>query len=124
MSAAADEVLTSLRNQGLHLSVATDGRLLVAPKAAITPAHEVQIRAHKLALLVALAAEARDFEGLERRVRAMAERWSYTAEDLAWALEDARRNPAGWRMCCEADEELAAKLQRAGMQFGRGGKNS
>lgn len=36
-------------------------------------------------------------------VRAMAERWQYEPDDLAWALDQAARDPEGWRALIAAD---------------------
>jgi len=36
-------------------------------------------------------------------IRAMAARWQYLPDELAWALEQATRAPAGWRTLIEAD---------------------
>jgi len=36
-------------------------------------------------------------------VRAMAERWAYEPDDLAWALEQATQHPAEWLRLIEAD---------------------
>lgn len=52
---------------------------------------------------------------LETRIRAMATRWQYTTEDLAYALDNARENPAGWLDCCQFDEEHHAGCDRAGL---------
>lgn len=52
---------------------------------------------------------------LARRIRAMAERWKYTADDLAYALTDAAERPEAWVTICEDDEQLHAKERRAGL---------
>jgi hypothetical protein len=36
-------------------------------------------------------------------IRAMAKRWQYLPDELAWALEQATRAPAGWWTLIEAD---------------------
>jgi hypothetical protein len=41
---------------------------------------------------------------LERRIRAMAERWGYSGDELAWALDAARQDPDGWRRVVDSDE--------------------
>lgn len=41
---------------------------------------------------------------LERRILAMAERWNYSGDDLALALDGARSDPEGWRRVVETDE--------------------
>jgi hypothetical protein len=42
---------------------------------------------------------------LERRIHAMAERWSYTHDELASVLESARRDSDGWRGIVESEEK-------------------
>ncbi len=54
---------------------------------------------------------------LVRRIRAMALRWQYTADDLAYALEDAQARSETWLACCEWDEQLHDKARRAGMRW-------
>lgn len=54
---------------------------------------------------------------LERRIRAMAERWQYTADDLAFALEDAQARSETWLACCKWDEQLHDNARRAGMRW-------
>lgn len=41
---------------------------------------------------------------LERRILAMAERWHYSGDELALALDGARSDPDGWRRVLEHDE--------------------
>jgi hypothetical protein len=40
---------------------------------------------------------------LAEAIRAMAARWQYLPDELAWALEQATRAPAGWWTLIEAD---------------------
>jgi hypothetical protein len=40
---------------------------------------------------------------LANAIRAMAARWQYLPDELAWALEQASRAPAGWWTLIEAD---------------------
>jgi hypothetical protein len=49
------------------------------------------------ACLVFLAADLAD------AIRAMAARWQYLPDELAWALEQATQAPAGWWVLIEAD---------------------
>jgi hypothetical protein len=44
------------------------------------------------------------FESLEPRIRAMAARWQYTAEDLHDTLRRARLDPEGWERAIALDE--------------------
>lgn len=41
---------------------------------------------------------------LERRIRTMAKRWEYSPEELADALDRARRDPLGWGRAVDLDE--------------------
>lgn len=41
---------------------------------------------------------------LERRILAMAERWSYSGDELALVMEGTRSDPDGWRRVVEVDE--------------------
>jgi hypothetical protein len=41
---------------------------------------------------------------LERRILAMAERWGYSGDELALALDAARQDPDGWRRVVDSDE--------------------
>jgi hypothetical protein len=41
---------------------------------------------------------------LERRILAMAERWHYSGDELALALDGARSDPDGWRRVVDSDE--------------------
>ncbi len=50
---------------------------------------------------------------LERRLRAMAERWEYSPSDLNEVLERAKCNPAGWERAVALDEEREAKSQES-----------
>ena len=52
-------------------------------------------------------------------VRAMAERWAYDPDDLAWALEQAAADPEGWRELIEAD--LAGRRWPGGEGWQEGG---
>jgi len=107
-AAPALELLAELRRQGLRLTPDGDQHLRIAPPEKLTPALRQRIVAAKPGLIAALRMQA----GLARRVRAMAARWSYSDDDLAYALGDALDHPASWFACCEADElhhELAAR---------------
>lgn len=45
---------------------------------------------------------------LERRILAMAERWNYSGDELALALEAARQDPDGWRRVVDLDDVVVA----------------
>lgn len=110
MSAVPDlSLLADLRAAGLNLTPTADGRVNVTPRERLTPTLRGRILDNKPALLAAL--------DLERRIREMAQRWGYSAEDLTETLELAQQDPARWLTCVAADERLAGKLDRAGTPF-------
>ncbi|MGC4028932.1 MAG: hypothetical protein QM696_08675 [Steroidobacteraceae bacterium] len=116
MSAAPDMgLLAELRAEGLRLSLLAGGNVNVAPRERVTPEVVARVRAHKPALLAALAAEQEAACELARRIRVMAVRWQYDPEDLAWALEAAQRDPGGWLVAVRHDEELHRRLGRIGL---------
>ena len=47
---------------------------------------------------------------LEARIRAMAERWGYPADDLEIALQGAARDPRGWTDLVDDDERRLAPM--------------
>ena len=109
MSAVPDlSLLADLRAAGLSLTPAPDGRVTVTTREGLTSVLRGRILNNKPALLAAL--------DLERRIRGMAKRWRYSAEDLTETLEAAQQDPAQWLTCVAADERLAG-LERAGMPF-------
>jgi hypothetical protein len=111
------ELLSSLRATGLYLTTSGDGVINVGPRERVTDQVRSRIRENKPGLLMILERELTEYAALQGRIRAMGERWRYSDEDLAWAMEDARRNPSGWRTCCDADEASADLRRRAGMPF-------
>jgi hypothetical protein len=52
---------------------------------------------------------------LEGRIRAMAERWSYSADDLAESLQLARANPIAWARAVERDEQREQEFRERGL---------
>jgi hypothetical protein len=54
---------------------------------------------------------------LTERIRQMGERWQYSPEDLAQALDAARADPAGWLASVEWDEQLHRKCGRTGLRW-------
>lgn len=58
-----------------------------------------------------------DLNELIDRIRAMAERWKYTRDDLRYAEADARERPQAWLDLCAWDESLARKAVRAGLRW-------
>lgn len=110
MSAAPDlRLLANLQTAGLVLSPGAAGRLRVTPADKVTPELRARILARKPALLAAL--------DLQRRIRAMAQRWAYDADDLAYALESARENPAGWLACVVDDERRTDGSRDCGLRW-------
>jgi hypothetical protein len=104
-------LLAELRREGLSLTPDGDQHLRIAPPERLTPALRQRIVAAKPELLAALRLHGE----LVRRVRAMAARWGYSAEDLQWALDDASRRPDAWLACCATDEAYHELIERAGI---------
>ncbi len=99
MSAVPDFVLLAeLRAVGLNLTPLPDGRVNVTPRAKLTPALQGRILDAKPALLAAL--------DLDRRIRAMGNRWSYSVEDVEMVLGWAKEDPAIWLQAVAADERI------------------
>ena len=120
MSAAPEaELLASLRGLGLHLATCGDGLINAGPRDRVTEQVRSRIHENKPALLRLLECELCDHANLVGRIRAMAERWRYTEEDLGWAIEASRLDPPGWITLCEFDEGMADRASRAGMRFPR-----
>lgn len=93
----AFDLLTQLRGAGVHLEASDDDKLIAKANAGVlTPGRRSQIAEAKPALLAAL--------DLERRIRRMAQRWRYSAEELAEVLELAKAQPQAWLRAIELDE--------------------
>ncbi len=114
MSAPAIALLAELRTKGLHLTPQPDGRVHVTPLELLTAELRARIIAAKPGLHAALEAERHAAAHLERRIRYMAARWKYDANDLAEALAGARMNPAGWLAAVEQDEQMHEVSRQAG----------
>jgi hypothetical protein len=103
----AELLLKRLRANGFWLEPDLErGSIVIRPASELDDDLRELIRTHKAELLELLSALPAD---LEARICAMAERWQYSAEDLADVLYRARRDPVAWRRVVEADEELQAK---------------
>lgn len=114
MSAPDIVLLAELRAKGLRLTPQPDGRVHVAPRELLTAELRARIVAAKPGLHAVLEAERHAAGELERRIREMATRWKYDADDLAEALAGARANPAGWLAAVEQDERMHELSRRAG----------
>lgn len=110
-------LLAELRAKGLRLSMAVDGRLLVAPRASVTGELDALIRESRSQLIEALQAEKRGLVALQEQVREMAARWQYTLDEIEEALTCAAAEPEAWQRYCQMDEEMAATAKRAGRVF-------
>jgi hypothetical protein len=58
-----------------------------------------------------------EVKALLDRIRAMAQRWHYTPEDLRFAEADARLQPQQWVAACEWDESVTRKTSQAGLRW-------
>lgn len=92
-------LLLQLRNAGLSVSVDAD-QLVITPRGRLTDSLRTAIRQSKPELARAIAAD------LDDRIRAMAKRWRYSADELTEALNGAKTDPAGWLSWVERDERL------------------
>lgn len=52
---------------------------------------------------------------LERRIRLMAHRWHYSADELVDVLERARLDPAGWLRAVAVDECREQEFRKRGL---------
>lgn len=115
MSAAPDlRLLAELRAAGFDVRRRDRGRLTVTPGENLTASQRARIVTGKSELLAALEAESLLWSDLDQRLRQMANRWQYSAEDLVEALTAARSNLAGWLLAVDADEQAAGLCQRGG----------
>jgi hypothetical protein len=105
----AMSLLAVLRSAGLSLEARDGGTVRVRPSELLTPERRHAILSNKGAILAALE--------LTRRVRAMAARWQYAADELTEALESSFANPAAWLLAVEADEKSAEQSARAGKTY-------
>ena len=117
MSVDGLALLADLRAQGLRLSTSVDNRLLVSPRGAVTTALDERIRAGRHELLKALDVERRQREELQQRIREMAARWRYSADELADAMAASEQDPAAWRELCDRDEAGARLCERTGARY-------
>jgi uncharacterized membrane protein len=81
-------------------------KLLAEPREALTDELRAAIRANKPALLAALSVPCSD--DLRDRIWAMAQRWGYSPEELAYALQKATEDPIAWRKFVRDDERWCA----------------
>lgn len=103
----ATSLLACLRTAGLTVSRNGD-QLLVAPRERLTDELRHAIREAKPKLLSALTTHPDAWvqpQAVERRIRVMAKRWSYSAEELAVALAGGKSDPDAWFAWTELDEQ-------------------
>ena len=94
-------LLTQLVDAGL--TVSRDGdQLIVTPRDRLTDELRASIRKRKVELLAAINPTIQP--DLNARVRKMAKRWGYTADELQEALAGAQSDPQGWMAWTERDE--------------------
>lgn len=113
----AGELLRSLREIGLRLSLSDEGVIKASPRDRVTLEIRSRIQALRDGLMFHLESERKAAELLERRVNAMGQRWEYSPEDLEEAQLEARRDPDGWVGLCEEDERSARRARQAGVAW-------
>lgn len=113
----AGELLKSLREMGLRLSLSDDGVIKASPRDRVTQQIRGRIQALRDGLMVHLEGERKAAEQLERRVIGMGQRWGYSPEDIEEARLEARRDPDGWAGLCEQDEHSARRARQAGLAW-------
>ncbi len=104
-------LLSQLKSGGFTLSRQGD-QLVVVPRELLTDDLRNCIRNNKSALLSVLAeadnahseTDGRGIPDLDRRIRSLAERWQYSADELAEALAGAKSDPLGWLLWTEREE--------------------
>jgi hypothetical protein len=106
----ATSLLTCLHTAGLTIT-RTGDQLVVAPRERLTDDLRNAIRDAKPQLLSVLAPNPSlgqrpgpTSHNLEQRIRLMAKRWGYSAEELAEALAGAKSDSQGWLVWTERDE--------------------
>ncbi len=107
---SAVPLLIQLQHAGLTVT-RTGDQLIVAPRERLTDELRDAIREAKSQLLSAVEpAKGASLPTtlatlhLEQRIRLMAKRWGYSAEELAEALAGAKSDPQGWLVWTERDE--------------------
>src|SRR5262245_41763431 len=85
----APEVLARLASFGLRLRL-EEGKLVASPRDHLTDKHRDLIRANKVELLEYLGT-------LDRLLYRVAERYAWSAEDVAEARRGCRRDPVAYR---------------------------
>ncbi len=113
----AGELLNSLRAMGLRVHLGEDDAIKVSPRDRVTLQLKSRIKALRDGLLVHLEAERKEARRLEGRVRAMAELWGYSAEEIDEALSAAFLDVPGWVALCADDEGSARRASLAGLEY-------
>jgi len=90
-------LVLELRDAGMTVEL-EDEHIIVAPRERITEQLRGRVRRHRQELIDQLR--------LEQRIRAMAERWGYTAEELDEELIRAAAGPAKSLLWVERDERV------------------
>lgn len=98
----ATPLLARLRDAGLSVSRNGD-QLVVVPRQRLTDDLRAAIRNEKMELLAALENE-QVLPDLETRIRTMAKRWGFSAEELADELARASNDPTRALLWVEHDE--------------------
>lgn len=105
------EIIRQVCADGARLTVTAAGTLKVTGDQAVIDRWLPVLKARKPEIIAALSALP---AGLEQRIRAMAQRWQYSPEELADVLERAQRDPAGWMRAIELDERREEEFRQRG----------
>jgi hypothetical protein len=113
----AAELVKTLRGFGLNLYATEEGVIKVSPRDRVTAEVRQQVQARRDDLLAVLEAERQAQALLDQRVQEMAERWSYSKDEIDEARAAARSDPAGWSTLCTADERSSRLARQAGCRY-------
>lgn len=96
---AGAELIRELRAAGMTVELAAD-RIVVAPRERITEQLRTRLKFRRQEALEHLL--------LEQRIKDMARRWQYSADELTESLTAAAIDPDGWRQWVAHDEQQCA----------------
>lgn len=105
------DIIRQVSADGVTLKVTSAGTLKAIGDQAVIDRWLPILKASKPDIIAELT---RLSASLEQRIRAMAHRWQYSAEELADVLSRARRDPASWVRAVTLDERHEEKFRARG----------